>query len=136
MRPLEIRAWDKKEKKMLHQTWYSASLGKQTSLEYMGEDGLGYQYEFQDAFCMDSLEVMLFTGLLDKNGKKIFEGDIVKYLGEDRLGASSGDIVEVEMAEYHIEPFDGSKSDGHTDSEQWEVIGNKYENPELLNNKK
>ena len=78
-----------------------------------------------------------FTGLLDKNGKEIYEGDIVKediwqppaeYCGEDRYKVVYSD----DMAAFVL-------SDGGAFLRQFdrfiEVIGNIYENPEPITNK-
>ena len=84
---------------------------------------------------------MQSTGLLDKNGKEIFEGDIITD-GEDvsdikrhpTLGFYTvdngretfvSDGVDVEYFEEYAEEF----------SETIEIIGNIYENPELLEEK-
>lgn len=72
-----------------------------------------------------------FTGLCDKNGTKIFEGDIVRYgdtihrvVFEQRNGTAYFGLV---YAAYETLPF------GHyQDLKQIEVIGNIYDNPELL----
>lgn len=58
-----------------------------------------------------------FTGLTDKNGKKIFEGDIIAY-GDDRYLVNFGDG--------YFSPFDFICED------ECKVIGNIYDNPELL----
>ena len=70
-----------------------------------------------------------YTGLKDKNGKEIFEGDIVYIIPEDETGVIEWDN---ERARY-IVIYDNII----TDFDNWygkdlEVIGNIYDNPELL----
>ena len=75
-------------------------------------------------------ELMQYTGLKDKNGREIYEGDIVNvnhYGGTKRLETvqiyTTGGFAD-------IHPFQG---DGyHWSASKCEVIGNIYENPELL----
>lgn len=76
-----------------------------------------------------------FTGLTDKNGTKIFEGDILK-LGGDNLPHwhEEGDVVEVYYVGGAFEPLGDYDSDCGTAvvARFCEVIGNIHDNPELL----
>lgn len=84
--------------------------------------------------------VMQYTGLKDKNGKEIYEGDVVKWDKDNHYNNCGGncntDRIEiVKYNEYGFEPF--IYSDGYNgvimiDYNYCEVIGNIYENPELL----
>jgi len=94
----------------------------------------------------NGLKLMQFTGLKDKNGKDVYEGDILKTSGhlDPMQGGAWLDrdcdedyesiIAPVEMIRYHWcvnHLFDNDKH-LYLESADFEVIGNIHENPELL----
>lgn len=118
----KFRAWLKKEQKMDnyidHISWLEDEF-------YCIGDGITYMVSAED------LELMQSTGLRDKNGKEIFEGDIVKMSKDVYSEPTYYEIIRHRGGAYRLE----SKQHGcelwlrHTDCE---VVGNVYENKELL----
>lgn len=120
----KFRAWLKKEQKMDneidHISWLEDEL-------YCIGDGITYMVLAEDLVLMQS------TGLKDKNGKEIFEGDVVDYKGRKAIIKWHGsyasfiyrflDELQERVSEWHPLYLAYLKC---------EVIGNIYENPELL----
>lgn len=68
MREIKFRAWDK-----INKEWNNTFLfDKDGKIFASGRD-------YEDGINTFNLELMQFTGLLDKNGKEIYEGDIVEW---------------------------------------------------------
>lgn len=86
----------------------------------------------------------LFTGLQDKSGQDIYEGDIIKFqtasseLRHFKKDRWVRDVVRFEdgafMPFFDMTYIDGEQGD-YFDRETFEVIGNIYETPELLEQK-
>ncbi|HEW2912608.1 TPA: hypothetical protein V0R15_002113 [Streptococcus pneumoniae] len=98
------------------------------------ESGLAVE---RDIYCydFDDIELMQSTGLKDKNEKEVFVGDIIKctkgcphevYLEKEYGGTYIGGMPAVYLK--------GLLS-GYVWTEDEEIIGNIYENPELLEDK-
>ncbi|CTF18410.1 YopX family protein [Streptococcus pneumoniae] len=131
------RAWIKTEKRM----FFSDDI---LAIDYENEEIVTQQIYFEnglpddrDIYCYnpDEIELMQSTGLKDKNGKEVFIGDIVKctrgclhevYLEKEYGGTFIGGMPSIYLK--------GLLS-GYAWTEDEEIIGNVYENPELLEDK-
>lgn len=93
---------------------------------------------FQASYIVEPETVGQYTGLKDKNGTKIFEGDIVKYLPDWRIyNDAEKYVVEWKDKSCGFEPFSDSMENCHhcgggLDPADCEVIGNIHDNPELM----
>jgi uncharacterized phage protein (TIGR01671 family) len=122
VREIKFRAWRTDGKYMV-----TSDVGALTALRNCyGNKGLAEQAGFSNIDNQpnpDKFILMQYTGLKDKNGKDIYEGDICK-----NDGGMIGEIVFNEFAWMFR-----WKSGNYYPFGQWcEVIGNIYENPELL----
>ncbi|WP_314500159.1 YopX family protein [uncultured Streptococcus sp.] len=126
-------AWIKTEKRM----FFSDDI---LAIDYENEEIVTQQVYFENGlpddrfiYCYktDEIELMQTTGLKDKNGKEIFEGDIVKMSKDVYSEPTYYEVVRHYGGAYRLE----SKQHGcelwlrHTNCE---VVGNIYENRELL----
>lgn len=179
MREIKFRAWDKKEKKMIYEgkidQWkddYGDEDYTRVHIHFDGslsghisdDGGKNGFWEHDAGLKKDRLILLQFTGLKDKNGREIYEGDIleliepeidgkqtefgrvvVKFGKYDTRDIESGDISLGWYVEgrHGYKRMDNTKDDyekldsllrcqGSKWKKAWEIVGNIYENPELL----
>ena len=142
MRPIKFRAWDKKQNLWLSNSLntYCVSGGIVVHVKYKPLGG-GYEPESVRQLKwseIDDLEIVQFTGLLDKYGKEIYEGDILVF-GRQPHHPGNGNFKvywHTEKPMFHVERFPKEKfmtpDLRQENCTHYEVIGNIYENPELL----
>lgn len=121
MREIKFRAWRKDEQRMYSIGSLSFMTYSDGTPENRGCEGW-WGDNHRDRFSLAEVVLMQYTGLKDKNGKEIYEGDIV-VMKADSLNEEQ--TIEVKWRkEGFYEYFNGFAD--------CEVIGNIYENPELL----
>ena len=124
---LKFRAWDKVFKEMV-----------QVNALVLDEQVVKVTYKNGNVAKEDmkEYELMQSTGLKDKNGKEVFVGDIIKctrgcphevYLEKEYGGTYIGGMPAIYLKGIR---------EGYAWTEHEEIIGNSYENPELLEESK
>ncbi|WP_105144540.1 YopX family protein [Streptococcus suis] len=92
--------------------------------------------DFDELTQNNDVTLMQSTGLFDKNGKEIFEGDVVLQNGWKKVAVSFGtQEVEENFGDKRIfQGFNLYLGGGYPEAVmcEFEIIGNIYENPELM----
>jgi hypothetical protein len=128
-REIKFRAWDEINERWLEISSLQISLGKVNAVWELAEEN--------ELYGLHQVRLSQYTGLKDKNGEEIYEGDIINSGGRTEEVRWSEDGNGLSRDEELAPPvgfwlFQGSW--GHPLSRRHEltVIGNIYENPELL----
>ena len=124
MKKLKIKAWLKKEKKMV------SIIGIDFNYEYIRytEDGNLFNENYKTAAFKD-IELLQFSGAKDKAGQELYEADVIKFNDgiDDIYGLISYDDedgtyrVSYENITEHLSDLEGD----------FEIVGNIFENPDL-----
>lgn len=120
MREIKFRVWDKKREEFIY--------------KFSVTEFVSYDPDLNEIFEKNDFVFQQYTGLKDKNGREIYEGDILLY--ELSYEESHGGELENEL--YEVKFVDGlfvwsdQSFCGQADAKSFEVVGNVFENLELL----
>ena len=138
-RDIKFRIYDTVEKEMFYQEDIAYINFNSGIASIYQENGYDYLINFNG----DDGEIMRNAGIKDKNGIEIYEGDIIQFVGD---GCKANGVVKYGIRRFHNEFNEKNELGFYVDwsSELWwrrdlvfwirkcEVIGNIYENPELM----
>lgn len=122
----KFRAWDSAKKEMFTDTFAITESGQVVVVEQE------FVTSIPDYVFVDHLVTMQSTGLHDKNGKEVFVGDIIKCT----RGCPHEVYLEKEYGGTYVGGMPAIYLKGIREGYAWtgaeEILGNIYENPELL----
>lgn len=136
MREIKFRAWEKEDKVMF-------GVGGLNNMDYESDDQ--YRYAINDRASagtkggathqIQRIELMQYTGLKDKNGTEIYEGDILRSDNQQLTAKVVWETPSFALQSAGGQMGDFKVNDSYRNGKPCdyiEVIGNIYENPELL----
>jgi len=137
-REIKFRAWQPH-----HSLYREPGMYDVTGVEFYKEHGGGEAWLSNDGIQADTSEffediaLMQYTGLKDNNGVEIYEGDIITCVGgydwpEGNDGCECPHKVIFEEGQWRVGCINGCGGFPLYEFDINEVIGNIYENPELL----
>ncbi|MDU2138655.1 MAG: YopX family protein [Streptococcus mitis] len=133
MKP-RFRAWDVLAEKMIDEILMISFVRKEIIGKF-SDGSTSVPLKFEDKRNGEDVVLMQSTGLKDKNGKEVFVGDIIKctrgclhevYIEKEYGGTYFGGMPAVYLKDL---------GEGYAWTEHEEIIGNIYENRELLEDK-
>lgn len=148
VRPIKFRAWDENNRVMHHNfQWFKTGDAGNDWIVFSSDRHPHKTNDagllFDDPFFSQQLKIMQYTGLKDKNGTEIYEGDVVNFnkcgtrVDRDGRAEDYHEKVRRQFVVEDIRAFNSfiegqSANGGWWQAENLEVIGNVHENPELL----
>lgn len=134
MKEIKFKAYYKADKR-IYEVLYLDFANNELGL-WDEETGIDFECSFED------VELMQYTGLKDQNDAEIYESYIVKFdpqspCGDEFYNPRDGEIGEVilDFGSFVVRPIDKKREDlrfSLSELGDWVVVGNIYENPELL----
>ena len=135
-REIKFRVWDEIHNVFIPNNLYEIvfQLGS-SSFGRMIMDWKNYKQE--EYFYNPNQRLNQYTGLKDRNGREIYEGDIIKFdLETENINERYTEVVEYNQKLCSFEPLGWAREVGDSyysvSIDNIEVIGNIYENPDLL----
>ena len=128
---VRYRAWDVLAEKMIDEILMISFVRKEIIGKFR-DGSTSVPLKFEDKRNGEDVILMQSTGLVDKNGKEVFVGDIIKctrgclhevYIEKEYGGTYFGGMPAVYLKDLR---------EGYAWTEHEEIVGNIYENPELL----
>lgn len=134
MRKLRFRIWDKGRSEWVHDTKHAVNLFGEYII--MGEILRRPDDSIVSLEELNNLEAMQFTGLRDKNGVEIFEGDIIRGSSMTMWSEKNPCVYEVKWEMVGAGDYPVNFVGYELPIRDIEVIGNIYETPHLLSEAK
>jgi len=132
MREIKFRAWDGKNMIMpCSHAYYQNYLSFCGNIVQKSREGMDCFGGGDRWSRVENLTLMQFTGLKDKNGVDIYEGDICQFDNEDLFIVKMSDWIEF-YVEWIDEPECEDQARDFYRIEKSKIIGNIHQNPELL----
>lgn len=133
MKPIKFRAWDSRNNQMHHRLKIKFGLKGTMVLVGASDNEVDRWLTLPN----NVVKLMQFTGLLDKNKKEVYEGDILRVKCLDKYHTEIFEaVIQWYQPEclYHLQEktSHGYRYWGTQQTESIEIIGNIYESPELI----
>lgn len=123
-RAIKFRIWDKQTKRFIENP------SKRFRMAICPDDG-GVYSGLYDSCNKERYIIQQFTGFIDKNGKEIYEGDILKFSLSFAFSGEQSTFVEVKWSLKMARWVIPSICVGYPESAFIEVVGNIFETPDL-----